>query len=142
MSESSYREGFHDGWFFDGVDVPDTDYERGFVDGKKARNQSEIKKGITMNQQEWAKANKDAADKVRIAAEQDWQEAKQSKPVTTDRQCIDERKPENDNHIHGTGCDQPMGIISYQTADDENPYGVTSPSKLEEVYIGGDNVWN
>jgi len=43
MSEQSYRNGFHDGWFFDGDIVIDIDYEKGVVDGKKARLESDEK---------------------------------------------------------------------------------------------------
>lgn len=65
-------------------------------------------------QKEWARANKDASDKIRIAAEQDWEEwRKRDKGIKVNRQREDKPDLENDNHIHGTGCEQPMGIISY-----------------------------
>lgn len=77
MSEQSYRDGFQDGWFYDGIEVTDIDYNKGVADGKKSRLESENKISTV-----------------------------------------------NDNHIHGTGCEQPMGIISYNKEDNILKYPI------------------
>jgi hypothetical protein len=44
MSEELYRKGYQDGWFYDPYEQTDPDYIEGLRDGKKAREQSEIKR--------------------------------------------------------------------------------------------------
>jgi len=44
MSESSYRHGFQDGWYFQDDECEDADYKKGIIDGRTARKKADKKK--------------------------------------------------------------------------------------------------
>ena len=41
MSETAYRRGFQDGWFYDETETIDPDYKEGFEEGKKSRKRQD-----------------------------------------------------------------------------------------------------